>query len=155
MKTEAVLIVFGKALRLKDTIGMRSGQPVQRISGEARSDAARGEKSTEELADREVLRLVFGKLVAVDAMQQFPHRRGKRQHGYLHHVVPLCVVIQPAQRFRMDEVFCVMRQYDLKTGLMVQLKQQHALENPIEVVGFGGRAVMRTQRDMDVGEAGG
>ena len=55
----------------------------------------------------------------------------------------------------MDEVFCVMRQYDLKTGLMVQLKQQHALENPIEVVGFGGRAVMRTQRDVDVGEAGG
>jgi hypothetical protein len=68
METEAVLIIFGETLWLEDAIGVRGDQAVERIPRVPCSHAAGGKKAAEKLADWQILGLVLGEIVAVDAM---------------------------------------------------------------------------------------
>jgi len=101
-----------------------------------------GRKPPIKLPRREVLALIFGKLVAVDAVKQLSRWRRKRQHWNLHHVVPLGIVVDPTQRFWMDEILGIVRDDDFEPRLMFRFEKHHSLEDPVQVVRFGRGAVV-------------
>ena len=154
MQPKAVLVVFGETFRLEDAIGMGGGQPVERAAREARAHSAGRQKAAQERPRRHVSALVFGELVAVDAVEQLAQRCRKGQHGNLHHVVVLAVVIDPAQLFGMKEILGVVGHHDFEADAVFRFEKDHVLENPVEIVGFRGGAVMRTHRHVNIGEAG-
>ncbi len=77
-------------------------------------------------------------------------RRGKRQHGDLHHVVGLGVIINPPQSVRIHQVLRVVRQDHVEAGAVLFFPQQHALVDPVETVGLGCGAVVGTNRKVYV-----
>jgi hypothetical protein len=52
-----------------------------------------------------------------------------------------------------DQVFGIVRGHHVETDLVLLFEQEHALVDPVEAVGLGGGAVVRTDRQMNVGKA--
>src|SRR5207302_1442942 len=71
VQTESGLIVFGETVGIEDPAAARGREPFEGAAAEARAHAVRGQKSAEPLPDRNILRLIFGELVAVEAVREF------------------------------------------------------------------------------------
>ena len=93
--------------------------------------------------------LELGEFVAIDAVREFAKRRRQSQHRDLDHVVPLGVVVDPAERVGIHKVLGVVCQDHFEPDAVLLLVDQHALIDPVQIVGLGGRAVVRAHRKMD------
>ncbi len=152
MQPQPVLVIFGQALRLEDAIAAGGGQSLQRLARERGADSVRGQEAAQDLPRGNVLGLVFGELIAVDAMDQLAERRRQRQHRHLHHPVLFAVPINFPQRVGVDQIFGVVRDHHVEADAVILLEKQHALIDPVEAVGLGGRSIVRAHGEMDVGE---
>ena len=82
-----------------------------------------------------------------------PQRRRKRQHRNLHHVIPLRVIVDPAQSVGVDHVFGIVRQNHVEADAVLFLVEQHALINPVQAIRLRCGAVVRAYGEMHVRDA--
>src|SRR5262245_37719716 len=81
-------------------------------------------------------------------MNQLAPGGRKRQNGNLYHVVLLVIVVDPVKLLGMHQVFGVMGDHDVEMRPALGFKPQHALEDPVQIVGFRRRSVLRTYRQV-------
>ncbi|MGD0616673.1 MAG: hypothetical protein ABSB67_03330 [Bryobacteraceae bacterium] len=152
MQAQTVLIILREALRLENPVVAGFRQALECVARKPRADAIRWQKAAQDLPRRNVPSLIFGKFVAINAVNNFTGRRWQRQHRRLHHAEFPAIAIDAAERVGMNQVLGIVRHHDFEAHLVMFLEQQHALENPVQAVGFGGGAVVRANRKVNVTE---
>ncbi len=153
VQPQAVLVVFGERVGVEDPASF-GGQPFERRAGESGAHAVGGQESSQQLPHRDVLGLVLGKLVAVDAVGQLSPRRGQRQYRHLDHVELPGVSADQVERIGVDHVLGVVGDDHLEAAVELPFIAQHAGVDGVQAVGFGGGPRLRSQCQADIWEAG-
>jgi len=83
-------------------------------------------------------------------VSELPEGRREREDGNLDHVIELRVVVNPAQRIGVDQILGVMGQNHVEADTVFLFVQEHALINPIEIIGFRSGAAVRNECQMYV-----
>ena len=140
VQAQSVLVVFGEALGLENAIRVRFGEF---------SRAAREKPVPTPLEGRKLPRIWRAGMSLVSYRRT--RRRRCRQRclpaaSQREQEPAPCRIRRSGgcvrQRIGVDEVFGIVRHHDSKRSQML-FKQQQALEDPVEAVGFGGGAVVR------------
>ena len=125
---------------------LRGCEFIERLPGETGPDPIGRDETAHDLTSAHVFHLPLGELVAVDPMDEIAEGRGQRQHRDLDHLETIRVGVDLIESTRMDQVFGIVRDHDIELNAVVFFKEQHALIDPIEAVGFGGGTIVRTHR---------
>ena len=154
MQPEAEVIVLGQAGGIEHAVGLRRRQRLQGAACVTGANSVGGDETAQSRAHRNILGLKLGELVAVDTVRKPVAGCGQGQHRNLYHVVPVGIVIDPAQALRMDNVFRVMGDDQVETAAAGLFVGQHALVDPVQAVRLGGGAVVRNDGQMHIGIPG-
>ncbi len=149
---QAVDIVFGERVRLKDALVPGARELFKRVPPVAGPDAATRHKASGKRAHGHIACVILGKFVAVDPMRERQEGSGQRQHRRLDKVEARGIIVDPAQFLRMNQVLGVVGNDDIEASAQTFLLAQKELKNRVQAVRLGSRTVVRTQRQVNVGE---
>jgi hypothetical protein len=153
VQAKADFVVFGEIGGVENAVVVLDGGGFDGPSGVAGSHAVRRQESPQQPPRGDVLGLVFGELVAVDAVGEVAEGRAQREHGNLDHAVAVHGVADAAQLLGMDDVFGVVHRHDIEADRVLPLVAQHALVDPVQAVGFRSGTVVRAEGQVYLGEA--
>ena len=146
---EPGFIVLGEAFGVEHAAAARGRQAVHGVAPEARPHAGGRQESAQALARLKLLGLALGELVAVHPVGHFPHARGQRQDGNLHHIVLAGEPVHQAQGFGVDDVLGVVHHEDLEPHAVLRLVPDHAAVDPVQAVALGGGSTVRAAGHVD------
>ena len=141
MQTEAGFVVFRQARGVEYPAMPLVGQPLQGLPAESGSHPIGRQEAAQSLPRRNVLDLVFGELVAVDAVGDLAQRRRQREHRNLHHLIIPGEPVDEPQRLRIDEILGVVRHHDLKADALSGLVAFHGAVGVVQAIALGCGAV--------------